>query len=82
MTVPDVHAALRGHVHQLGGPAAAADELDLFGAGALESMQLLELITRVEDDFAIRIDERDVQTGRLRSISSIATLIGERRGRA
>lgn len=82
MTVPDVHAALRGHVHQLGGPAAAADELDLFGAGALESMQLLELITRVEDDFAIRIDERDVQTGRLRSISTIATLIGERRGRA
>jgi|JI7StandDraft_1071085.scaffolds.fasta_scaffold484656_2 acyl carrier protein len=82
MTVPDVHAALRGHVHQLGGPAAAADELDLFGAGALESMQLLELITRVEDDFAIRIDERDVQTGRLRSIATIATLIGERRGRA
>lgn len=82
MTVRDVHAALRGHVHQLGGPAAAADELDLFGAGALESMQLLELITRVEDDFAIRIDERDVQTGRLRSIATIATLIGERRGRA
>lgn len=79
MTVPDVHAALRGHVHALGGPAAAADELDLFGAGALESMQLLELITRVEDDFAIRIDERDVQTGRLRSISTIAVLISERR---
>ena len=78
MNVSDVHAALRGHVHALGGPAAAADDLDLFGAGALESMQLLELITRVEDDFAIRVDERDVQTGRLRSIASIAALVGER----
>lgn len=76
MTITD---ALRVHVHQLGGPAAAPDELELFATGALASMQLLELITAVEDDFRVRIDERDIQAGRLRSIAAIAALITERR---
>lgn len=70
---------LHGHVHRLGGPPTVADELDLFASGTLQSMQLLELITAIEDQFAITIDERDVAAGRLRSIITIAALIGERR---
>ena len=76
MTLSD---SLRVHVHQLGGPPAVADDLDLFATGTLASMQLLELITAIEDDFRVRIDERDIQAGRLRSIASIAALITERR---
>ncbi|MBK9035575.1 MAG: acyl carrier protein [Myxococcales bacterium] len=82
MTDLDLGARVRSHVHDLGGPPVVTDDLDLFATGALESMQLLELINRLEDDFAIRIDERDVQTGRLRSVATIAALISERRGRA
>lgn len=78
-SVMTINDALRVHVHQLGGPPAAADELDLFATGALASMQLLELITAVEDDFRVRIDERDIQAERLRSIATIAALISERR---
>jgi acyl carrier protein len=37
--------------------------VDLFATAALASMQLLELITAVEDDFRVRIDERDIQPG-------------------
>lgn len=76
MTLSD---SLRAHVHQLGGPPAVADDVDLFATGTLASMQLLELITAIEDDFRVQIDERDIQTGRLRSIASIAALISERR---
>lgn len=81
MTALDLCARVRTHVHDLGGPPAVADDLDLFATGALESMQLLELINRIEDDFAIRIDERDVQVGRLRSVATIAALIGARQER-
>ena len=48
--------SLRVHVRQLGGPPAVADDLDLFATGALASMQLLELITAIEDDFRVRIE--------------------------
>jgi acyl carrier protein len=80
VTQLDLRAAVRAHVAALGGPAEPADELDLFATGALASMQLLELITRVEDAHGIRVDDRDVHGGRLRSVAQIALLIAERRG--
>jgi acyl carrier protein len=73
-----LRTALRAHVHQLGGPPAVTDDHDLFASGTLASMQLLELITAIEDDYRIVIDERDVHTGRLRSLEAIAALIAER----
>ena len=80
MTDPSLCDDLRSHVADLGGPRHVADDADLFGSGALKSMQLMELINLLEDTYAVRVDERDVMTGKLRTVASIARLVVERRG--
>ena len=73
---------LRRHVADLGGPAAVAADTDLFGTGALKSMQLMELINLLEDAYAVQVDQRDVMSGKLRSLRSIAALVTERGSRS
>ena len=70
---------LRNHVTDLGGPRLVANDTDLFGTGALKSMQLMELINLLEDTYAVRVEQRDVMTGKLRSVAAIAQLVAERR---
>lgn len=65
-------------LRQLGAPPAG-DETDLFATGAVKSMQLMELINRLEDTFGVRVSQRDIMAGRLRSLSSIAALVADRR---
>lgn len=66
-------------LRQLGAPPLDADA-DLFATGAVKSMQLMELINHLEDAFGVRVEQRDIMTGRLRSVSSIAALVADRRG--
>ena len=81
MSDADLCNQLRTHVAELGGPGHVANDADLFGTGALKSMQLMELINLLEDTYAVRVEQRDVLTGKLRSLTSIAQLVRER-GRA
>lgn len=80
MTDPQLRDHLRAEVHALGAPADVADDVDLFATAALTSMQLLELINRLEDAFGVVVEERDVAAGRLRSIASLTDLVRARRG--
>ena len=80
MTDTELRDHLRAEVHALGAPADVADDVDLFATAALTSMQLLELINRLEDAFAVVVEERDVAAGRLRSIAALTALVRARRG--
>ena len=72
--VPQLVTFLR----QLGAPPVDAD-VDLFATGAVKSMQLMELINHLEDTFGVRVEQRDIMAGRLRSVRSIAALVIDRR---
>jgi acyl carrier protein len=65
-------------LHQLGAPPQDAD-VDLFATGTVKSMQLMELINHLEDAFGVRVDQRDIMAGRLRTIRSITVLVADRR---
>lgn len=77
--MPDlVKQQLTRFLHLLGAPEVG-EEVDLFATGAIKSMQLMELINHIEDAFGVRVGQRDIMAGRLRSVRSIATLVVERR---
>ncbi len=61
-------------LRQLGAPPVD-DHTDLFATGAVKSMQLMELINGLEDTFGVRVSQRDIMAGRLRSVESIAALV-------
>lgn len=78
MNPPPLRERVRRYLAELGGPREVADDVDLFGTGALKSMQLMELINHLEDTYGLQVEERDVMTGRLRSVVAIAALVAER----
>lgn len=61
-------------------PSAAAfdDTSDLFAAGVLKSMHVLELVNYLEDSFGVSVSQRDLFGGRLRTVASIGELVAER----
>lgn len=78
---PDpIRAHLRSLIDRLGSGARFADDDDVVAAGVVRSINLLELIVAVEDDYRITVDERDVFAGRLRSVDSLVALVRERTG--
>ena len=53
-------------------------DLDFLEAGMLSSMEIVELITEVENNFGIQFLDADFQDARLVKISGLAELIAER----
>ena len=79
MNEQDLIAALRRYVHQLSAAAPLDDQTDLFAAGAVKSMQLMELVNHLEDAYDVRVEQRDLAQGALRSLASIAAFVITRR---
>jgi acyl carrier protein len=53
-----------------------AADTDLIESGLLDSMQIVELLLQIEQQFGLRIDLERVEFEDLRSVSRIAGLIG------
>jgi acyl carrier protein len=51
-------------------------DTDLITSGLLDSMQIVELVVQVEQQFGLRIDLERVDFDDLRSLAGIARLIG------
>jgi acyl carrier protein len=51
-------------------------DTDLIASGLLDSMQIVELVVQVEQQFGLRIDLERVDFDDLRSLAGIARLIG------
>lgn len=73
-----VRQQLTSFLQQLGA-SPVGDDVDLFATGTVKSMQLMELINHIEDAFGVRVAQRDIMAGRLRSVRSITSLVVERR---
>lgn len=51
------------------------DGEDLFSRGVLRSMNLMELVDRLEDLYRIRVGHRDFLAGRLSTVDAITALV-------
>lgn len=57
-----------------------APDTDLLASGLLDSLQIVELVAQIEQQFGLRIDLERVDFDDLRSLSGIARLIGDSEG--
>lgn len=57
-------------------------EEDLLSSGLLDSLALVQLLVSIEEGFGVRIALSDLRLDDIRSISSIANLIANRRAQA
>jgi acyl carrier protein len=55
--------------------AQAAPDMDLLDSGLLDSLLLMDLIFRLEEQYGIRFDGDDVNPSNFRSISAIIDLV-------
>ncbi len=60
------------------GSAPPSDDADVFAIGLVRSLNLIELITQLEDSYGVQIDQRTLQDGHLRSVARIVTWLGAR----
>lgn len=62
--------------YQFGGAAATlADTESFLGAGLIDSMGVLELVTFVEDTFGVRVADDEVVPANLDSIAGVAAMV-------
>lgn len=54
-----------------------APDTDLFEAGMVDSLALVQLILALEQTFKVTIPLREIELERLRSVDAIAALLGE-----
>jgi acyl carrier protein len=63
-------------------PATIDPDADLFrGPLGLDSLDAVQILTAVEHHFGIRVDDRDLATYSLSTLSGIAQLVRDRTGR-
>jgi acyl carrier protein len=58
--------------------AAHVRHIDYFDAGWLTSMEVVELVTEIEQQFGIQFSDRDVQDQRFVTIGGMGELVTER----
>jgi acyl carrier protein len=71
--------ALFVETFQIETPAADADLLE---AGILDSLQFVELLVRLEEEFELRIKIDDIDLDDLRTLARMAQMIAENSARA
>lgn len=54
-------------------------ETDLFETGALDSLGFVDLLARLEQEFAIKISIEDIEMENFRCIEKIAQFVAQRR---
>ena len=78
----DVRLQLRMILSELSRGARFADSDDVFEIGVVRSLNLIELITWIEDTYGLEVTQRDVFDGHRRSVERLLAFVVERRGAA
>jgi len=77
----EVRLQLRTILSELSRGARFGDADDVFAAGIVRSLNLIELITWVEDTYGFEVTQRDVFDGHLRSVDRLlAFVLGRKAG--
>jgi acyl carrier protein len=71
-----IRSQLRSFVAQLSRGARFEDGDDVFALGIVKSINLIELITWIEDTYGFEVAQRDVFQGHLRSIDNLVSYVG------
>jgi len=71
---------IRAHVSRIvGRPITMPDGEDAVAAGVIKSMNLLDLITQLEDSYGVAVSQKDIHAGHFRSIEAMASFVAVRK---
>jgi acyl carrier protein len=70
-----VRAKVRAMIVELNPSSPFTDTEDVFSSGVVGSMNMLELVTRVEDTWGFEVTQRDIFEGHLRSVDRLVALV-------
>ena len=72
----DVRAAIRGWLQEnVTGGRGVADDEPLIENGVMTSLQTVELVTYLEDEFGITVEDDEFDEENFGSVDAIATLV-------
>jgi methoxymalonate biosynthesis acyl carrier protein len=72
----DVRAAIRGWLQEnVTGGRGVADDEPLIENGVMTSLQTVELVTYLEDEFGITVEDDEFDEENFGSVEAIATLV-------
>lgn len=73
-----VRSQLRSILTRIGTGVPFADSDDVFDRGVVRSLDMIEMITAIEDTFGVEVAQRDVFEGHLRSIDRLVSFLASR----
>ncbi len=71
----EIRTEVKTTLARLSGGATFDDAADVFEAGVVRSMNLIELIVCVEDTYGLVISQADVFAGHLRSVDRLVAFV-------
>jgi acyl carrier protein len=74
----ETRATIRAFLGERLGTAALGDDQDLLASGLVNSLFALELVLFVEEEFAIKIENQDLERDNFKTINSLAQLIARK----
>ena len=76
----DVSASVRRFLQSLCSVDQLSDDDELFAGGFVNSLYLVQLLTFVQGEFGITLDEDDFDMANFRSLGAIAAFVDRKRG--
>lgn len=73
-------AAVRSFMTQYFGPDGLSDDENIFATGFVNSMFVMRLVSFVESDLGVVVEDQDLEIGNFSSIEAIAALVARKRG--
>jgi acyl carrier protein len=77
-----IRTKVRDFIMTAGRLRALADDEDIFRAGFVNSLFAMQLLTYVESEFAIEVDNDELSLDTFRSVDAISALVAGKRARA
>jgi len=81
----DVKDQIRGfileHLAQPKGIASVTDTEHLMESGVIDSLGIFRLVSFLEDELGVRVDDQEINIDTMKSVDTIAELVGRKRAK-
>ena len=82
MTRPETCGAVRSFLGRLCNVELLGDQDEIFAGGFVNSLYLVQLLTFVQEEFGVSLEEDDFDMANFRSLQAVADFVARKRGEA
>lgn len=74
----DVKTTIRKFIDSFVAGQAVGDDEDIFAAGHVNSLFIMQLVLMVEKDFSVVVEDEDLVIDNFRTVNAVADLVGRK----